>query len=224
MPFKSEAQRSWMHANHPEMADRWEKHTPKGKKLPERVKKKKSESIEDKLGLALSEAGLGPLLESRRMQPAIILMKRGTLIPVHHVREVRNPFTGTMWVIAGIDPGRWQRVYKGHFPNSWYFKLRDFYLSREYHPDSYLVQHGYQDETGWSEPDEYGHYCADRELRITRRFRKILTMNRENVKTLELLEPGTDPSKYEYKAYDDNKNWWRKSRVAGNRLEDEPIG
>lgn len=38
MPFKSEAQRRWMHANHPEMAKRWEKHTPKGKKLPEKVK------------------------------------------------------------------------------------------------------------------------------------------------------------------------------------------
>jgi hypothetical protein len=29
-----------MHANHPTMAKRWEKHTPKGK-LPKRVKKKK---------------------------------------------------------------------------------------------------------------------------------------------------------------------------------------
>ena len=25
MPFKSEKQRKWMHANEPEMADRWEK-------------------------------------------------------------------------------------------------------------------------------------------------------------------------------------------------------
>jgi len=37
MPFKSQAQRAWMYANHPEMAKRWEKHTPKGKKLPEHV-------------------------------------------------------------------------------------------------------------------------------------------------------------------------------------------
>lgn len=35
-PFVSEAQRAWMHANHPQMAERWEKHTPKGKKLPKR--------------------------------------------------------------------------------------------------------------------------------------------------------------------------------------------
>ena len=35
MPFKSEAQRKWMYANHPKMAARWEKETPKKKKLPE---------------------------------------------------------------------------------------------------------------------------------------------------------------------------------------------
>lgn len=42
MPFKSQAQRDWMYANHPEMANRWEAHTPKGKKLPKHVKKKAS--------------------------------------------------------------------------------------------------------------------------------------------------------------------------------------
>jgi len=35
-PFVSEAQRRWMWLHHPEMAKRWEEHTPKGKKLPER--------------------------------------------------------------------------------------------------------------------------------------------------------------------------------------------
>lgn len=47
MPFESEAQRRWMYANHPRMADRWEKDTPKGKKLPGHVKKpKKKEAAE----------------------------------------------------------------------------------------------------------------------------------------------------------------------------------
>lgn len=41
MPFKSEAQRKWAYANKPEMAERWEKETPKTTKLPERVGKKK---------------------------------------------------------------------------------------------------------------------------------------------------------------------------------------
>lgn len=40
MPFKSKAQRRWMYANEPEIAKRWEKHTPKGKKIPEKVKEK----------------------------------------------------------------------------------------------------------------------------------------------------------------------------------------
>jgi hypothetical protein len=39
MPFKSKAQRRWMYANDPDMAERWSKETPKGKKLPEKVKK-----------------------------------------------------------------------------------------------------------------------------------------------------------------------------------------
>lgn len=39
MPFKSEAQRRWMYANHPRMAREWSAHTPKGAKLPEKVKK-----------------------------------------------------------------------------------------------------------------------------------------------------------------------------------------
>ncbi len=43
MPFRSEKQRSWMYANNPEMAARWEKETPRGKKLPKKVKKKASE-------------------------------------------------------------------------------------------------------------------------------------------------------------------------------------
>jgi hypothetical protein len=40
MPFKSQAQRKWMHANKPETAKKWEAETPK-KKLPKRIGKKK---------------------------------------------------------------------------------------------------------------------------------------------------------------------------------------
>jgi hypothetical protein len=38
MPFLSQAQRAWMYANHPEMAEEWQSHT-KGK-LPKKVRKK----------------------------------------------------------------------------------------------------------------------------------------------------------------------------------------
>lgn len=40
MPFKSQAQRAWMHANKPEMAKEWEAATPRGSKLPDHIKSK----------------------------------------------------------------------------------------------------------------------------------------------------------------------------------------
>lgn len=39
MPFKSKKQRAYLYAKHPDIAEEWAKHTPKGKKLPLRVKK-----------------------------------------------------------------------------------------------------------------------------------------------------------------------------------------
>lgn len=61
MPFKSESQRKWMYANHPEMAKRWQKHTPKGKKLPEHVEKEAMEkrAINEILLSLLAGGGLG---------------------------------------------------------------------------------------------------------------------------------------------------------------------
>ena len=38
MPFKSQAQRAYLYAKHPDIARRWEKETPKGKKLPRHAK------------------------------------------------------------------------------------------------------------------------------------------------------------------------------------------
>jgi hypothetical protein len=40
-PFKSQKQRAWIHSQKPEMAKKWEDHTPKGKNLPKKVKKSK---------------------------------------------------------------------------------------------------------------------------------------------------------------------------------------
>lgn len=39
-PFVSKNQRRWMYANDPQMAKKWEAHTPKSTKLPIRKKKK----------------------------------------------------------------------------------------------------------------------------------------------------------------------------------------
>lgn len=41
MPFKSQSQRGYLYANHPDIAARFASETPKGKKLPKRVKKNK---------------------------------------------------------------------------------------------------------------------------------------------------------------------------------------
>jgi len=40
MPFKSNAQRKFLFANHPDVAKEFAKATPKGAKLPEHVKSK----------------------------------------------------------------------------------------------------------------------------------------------------------------------------------------
>ena len=37
MPFKSEAQRRWMHKNLPKIAKRWEKEYPSKERLPTKV-------------------------------------------------------------------------------------------------------------------------------------------------------------------------------------------
>lgn len=58
MPFKSEAQRKWMWAKDPVMAKKWAKHTPKGKKLPEHVKK--VAELRAKLAVAMAPQTLIP--------------------------------------------------------------------------------------------------------------------------------------------------------------------
>ena len=48
MPFKSEKQRKWMHANQPEMAKKWEKEEKNEGKLEEKAKKwEKEETVNE---------------------------------------------------------------------------------------------------------------------------------------------------------------------------------
>jgi hypothetical protein len=49
MPIKSESQRKYLWANHPDLAKEWDKETPKGKKLPKKVKKKAQYGADDTL-------------------------------------------------------------------------------------------------------------------------------------------------------------------------------
>lgn len=41
MPYKSERQRRFMHAKLPKLAAEWDRETPKGKRLPRKVKQVK---------------------------------------------------------------------------------------------------------------------------------------------------------------------------------------
>ena len=41
MPFKSQKQRAYLYANEPQVAKEFAAHTPKGTKLPTKVKQKK---------------------------------------------------------------------------------------------------------------------------------------------------------------------------------------
>lgn len=45
MPFKSQAQRRFMYSQEPKLAKQFEKETPKGKKLPEKVKKENKSNV-----------------------------------------------------------------------------------------------------------------------------------------------------------------------------------
>jgi hypothetical protein len=53
-----------MHAQHPDIAERWEEHTPKGKKLPEHVKESFARGAAD----ALDRLGLRTAAEEIRMK------------------------------------------------------------------------------------------------------------------------------------------------------------
>jgi len=87
MPFESQAQRAWMHIHHPSMADRWEKHTPKGKKLPY----KKPEGEESKEAGVLSLYGETGLAEQRERANAF---KVGFLRKVAELGMTPSEFMG----------------------------------------------------------------------------------------------------------------------------------
>jgi 8-oxo-dGTP pyrophosphatase MutT (NUDIX family) len=86
MPFVSQAQRQWMHINHPEIAKRWEKHTPKGAHLPWRVQSKDSVPSPGDVALIVVDDGNGRVLTvSRDGNPANIA------IPGGHVEADEHP-------------------------------------------------------------------------------------------------------------------------------------
>ena len=122
------------------------------------------------------------ILESR-MTPAIIYMKRGTVIPVHHYRKIRTPIGGVDLVVAGIEPI--SRREEHNALSKLIPKLRDFYSLPSWEAIPWLVESGVQDEMGWSEPDDEGRYDAARVCIIHRKFYTILTIRVENIERIE---------------------------------------
>lgn len=57
MPFESQAQRAFMYSQHPSIAKRWEKETPKNSKLPEY--KKTEEPTPDRKLAAMASLSKG---------------------------------------------------------------------------------------------------------------------------------------------------------------------
>ena len=63
MPFKSKAQRAWMHQNLPEVAKRWEREYPTSENLPQRLKPKTMLRLLTKDRKSLMTLSLKPTLK-----------------------------------------------------------------------------------------------------------------------------------------------------------------
>lgn len=130
MPFQSEAQRRWMYTNKPEMAKEWQAHTPKGKSLPEHVKKamavemvKRAANLDDArewigkhpeaLALGLGGLGAGGIVARRLLQKAA----PATTASARRLRQIAEKHGLGFAYEGGKDPGLltrlWARVRSG---------------------------------------------------------------------------------------------------------------
>jgi len=88
MPFKSEKQRKWMHANNPEMAKKWEKKEKKMKRVKELIKKMVREELNK-----LTEAK-EPLWTKETVKDAIKQIKKGLKNAVPYLDGIGTGFGG----------------------------------------------------------------------------------------------------------------------------------
>jgi hypothetical protein len=132
------------------------------------------------------------LTEARNLQPAIITMKRGTVIKADHHRVLKSKGL----VVVGIGPGNFEAYdSKPSRPNKKLCtRLRDFYGPQQYVPPRTWVVRGFVDETGWMQPNQFFSrdgvlgYSARKDSIIPRKFRDILTINIENILSIEQNE------------------------------------
>jgi len=126
-----------------------------------------------------------PIKEAKlRLRPAIITMNRGTVIRANHARFAKYP-SGNKIFVAGINPGRFSRITQSasHIVSQktpFVLWMRDFYEPYEYVPSPEKNQ----DENGWAEPND-GYYTTHRQCMYVKKFKKILTMNPNNIKSIQ---------------------------------------
>ena len=124
------------------------------------------------------------LLENSRLTPAIITMKRGTVIRADHARIVTYP-SGNKVLVVGIGPGThtYHSSSVGTRGAPLVRKLRDFYAPDRYEPAEW------QDSTGWDNGEDWGDgdvtYDAHRECYTTKKFATILTIRPHNIASIE---------------------------------------
>jgi hypothetical protein len=137
--------------------------------------------------------------ESRSLNPANIYMKRGTVIKADHHRIVKVPsfegFSDTR-VYVGIGPGlyRYTSASASFIVGAQFVhKLRDFYGKSVYVPNPHWIEDGDIDATGWREMTEEeiedkDYWHIKKSVLVTKKFKKILTMNPENIKEIKPLD------------------------------------
>jgi len=128
------------------------------------------------------------LLEAK-LNPAIIYTKRGTVIPVHHMRKIQTPF-GRIIYVVGIEPAH-KLVNRSLY--RFIHRLREFYSPPmrtpivNNRPEYNQIGQG---DGIWSDPDQNGHYRANYHYEIYQKFKTILTINPHNIDKIE--SPQTD--------------------------------
>ena len=111
-----------------------------------------------------------------RLKPAMITMKRGTIIKADHARYYKLN-SGTTILVAGIGPGRHRRIKYGSSTTGVIKNLRDFYYKDEWITSREAAQ--------WNPT----HVVGKESMACIRiqKFNKIFTMNPENIANVEWL-------------------------------------
>lgn len=127
-------------------------------------------SIEYKDKSQVNESVINENLDIRNGQPAIIKMKRGTVIKADRIRAVRLP--GGPLLVAGIGPGEFHKYSSGYSSGS----IRKSLLNKLH--DFGKTKWGAYNVTGRSGYHGYGDYDS------TRYFEHILTINFNNIESI----------------------------------------